>query len=928
MLALSLAFAPALAASVQAAPQAADARPVAGVNEDELILYALQLDELTLSEGLAAYGDPAEPFLPLGEIARLLELDLRLAPSAGRATGSIGEARAPLLLDVPTGVARAGGKQVTVAPEQVRVTPTEIYVAPALLQALLPVEVTVDAEALAVVLRPTTKLPVQSRLERAARLRTLGSSVGEGNDDVLHIEAPYELVSPPAFDVILEAGNDTRGSGFTTRYDLRAAGDLLYTGFQAFVGSDEKGRPSEARLLFERRSREGTLLGPLKATRVSAGDVFTPVLALGPRSVAGRGFFLSTVPLEQASVFETVDLRGELPIGFDVELYVNDVLRSGQRAPVQGRYEFLDVPLVRGINIIRIVSYGPQGDRSEQVRVLNVGSGQLASGRTTLELGVVEQERPLISLRSPAISLPGLAEGKLRAVASVAHGLTEALTVVGGASLYPTASGERRDLVTAGVRTSLFGLSANADAALDRRGGFAAGFGLAGQPLGVSTVLSHAEYRRGFVDENQLSGDPRRRLARNSEVTLDFTLPVLKSQAVPLSLRLLRDGYADGGSSWVASTRASTRIYNTLVSGGLDYQRLSVPVPPPLGEVVAGIRAKGAARRFTTDERLGGMFAASRFIDYKWQFRAVVDYDLLPAADFRSVAFTADRALTDRLALRFGVGQFLRAPRSTNLQAGATLRLPFADLAFNADYSAPRKDWSVGLRLAFGIGYDRGAGRYRMTSPGPATGGSALFRSFLDANGNGRFDKGEAPVAGVGIEGGERKQVTGASGRAFLVGLGTAPSGRLQANTDQVENFYVTTPPRTIEYSPRAGKVLSIDYPLTPAGEVYARLLLRQGGAPVGLSAVRIRLLRQNGEEAKTGATEFDGSIVFTDVAIGEYRLELDPVQAQQLGMRLAKPVTVRISGDVSAPPEVVAEVVFEGAAEPAVQDEEAGDAL
>jgi hypothetical protein len=477
------------------------------------------------------------------------------------------------------------------------------------------------------------------------------------------------------------------------------------------------------------------------------------------------------------------------------------------------------------------------------------------------------------------------------------------------------------------VRTSLFGLAANGDVALDRRGGFAAGVGLAGQPLGVSTVLSHAEYRRGFVDENQLIGDPRRPLARNTEVTLDFTLPVLKSQAVPLSLRLLRDGYADGGSSWIASTRASTTLFSTLVSGGLDYQRLSVPVPVPLGEVVAGMRKQAEARRFTTDQRLGGMFAASRFIDYKWQLRAVVDYDLLPGADFRSVSFTADRALTERLALRFGVGQFLRAPRSTNVQAGATLRLPFADLAFTADYSAPRNDYSVGLRLAFGVGYDRGARRYRMTSPGPATGGSALFRSFLDANGNGRFDKGEAPVAGVGIEGGERKQVTGAGGRAFLVGLGTAPSARLQANTENVENFYVTTPPRTIEYSPRPGKVLTIDYPLTPAGEVYARLLLRQGAAPVGLSAVRVRLLGQDGSEAKTGTTEFDGSIVFTDVPLGAYKLELDPAQAQQLGMRLVAPVAVRITGDASAPPEVVAEVVFEGAAEAAVQNEESQNA-
>ena len=181
-------------------------------------------------------------------------------------------------------------------------------------------------------------------------------------------------------------------------------------------------------------------------------------------------------------------------------------------------------------------------------------------------------------------------------------------------------------------------------------------------------------------------------------------------------------------------------------------------------------------------------------------------------------------------------------------------------------------------------------------------------------------------MAGVAVEGGERKRVTGAGGSAFLVGLGTAPTGRLQADADKVEIFSVTTPPRTIEYSPRPGKVLTIDYPLTPTGEVYARLLLRQGEAPVGLSAVRVRLLRE-GAEAKTGTTEFDGSIVFTDIPLGEYRLEPDPAQAEQLGMRLAAPVTVRIGADASAPPEVEAEVVFERAAEAAGQDREAQDA-
>jgi hypothetical protein len=84
-----------------------------------------------------------------------------------------------------------------------------------------------------------------------------------------------------------------------------------------------------------------------------------PPLSLGPRGAAGRGISFTTRLSSRRACSTRSDLRGELPIGYDVELYINDVLRSGQRAPVQGRYEFLDVPLVRGINIIRIVSYGP-----------------------------------------------------------------------------------------------------------------------------------------------------------------------------------------------------------------------------------------------------------------------------------------------------------------------------------------------------------------------------------------------------------------------------------------------------------------------------------------------------------------------------------------------------------------------------------------
>jgi hypothetical protein len=729
-------------------------------------------------------------------------------------------------------------------------------------------------------------------MERIARLRSLGREA-DGAEEVTRIESPYELFSPPAFDLILESGSDTRGNRFSRRFDVRAAGDLLHTGFQGYVGSDGTGKPSDARMLLERRSLGGGLLGPLGATRVSGGDVFTPALSLGPRSVGGRGISFTTAPLEQASVFDTIDLRGELPIGYDVELYINDVLRSGQRAPVQGRYEFLDVPLVRGINLIRIVSYGPRGERSEQVRVVNVGGGQLKKNQTTIDFGLVQQERPLFSLNRRDDEFAGPAgAGALRLVGSLAYGLSEAVTLVAGAAFYPVAGGGKKQLATAGVRTSLFGLAAHGDAAMDHKGGRALGLGLAGRPLGVSAVLEHFEYDAGFLDENQVVGDASRRLSRHSELTLDFSLPALGSKVIPISFRALRDGYADGGSNWIAGARASTTLANTLVSTGIDYQRSTLP---------------GAPMR----QQLGGNIAASRFLHYKWQLRGVLDYDLLPGADLRALSFTADRAVSDRAALRFGIGHLFQKPRSTSFQAGATFRTSFGDLALTGDFAAPRRDWSVGLRFAFGIGHD--GSRYRVTPPGPASGGSAAFRSFIDRNGNGRFDDGEEGVPNVSLEGGERPGVTDSSGRSFVVGLGAAPTARLRIGTERIDNFYVSAPAATIEFSPRPGKVLQIPYAIVPTGEVMVRLVFQREGEEVGLSAVRLRLVRE-GADPRIATTEFDGSAVFGEVPAGEYRLELDPSQAERLRMRLAHPVSIAVAADGKPSQDVNAEIVFDKA--------------
>ncbi len=61
-------------------------------------------------------------------------------------------------------------------------------------------------------------------------------------------------------------------------------------------------------------------------------------------------------------------MRGILPTGYEVELYRNDILVGSVRTAVNDQYEFLEVPVDYGVNVFRLVFYGPQGQRREEVR--------------------------------------------------------------------------------------------------------------------------------------------------------------------------------------------------------------------------------------------------------------------------------------------------------------------------------------------------------------------------------------------------------------------------------------------------------------------------------------------------------------------------------------------------------------------------------
>ncbi|MBU6394873.1 MAG: hypothetical protein KGQ75_09900 [Sphingomonadales bacterium] len=847
---------------------------LARVQNSDLLLFAVELDGGPLTDSLAVYGDPTDPLIPLAELARLLDLDVQVRPQEGIATGRIGERQSSLTIDLPKGIARTDERSIALTEGAAAVGANDVFVKRAVLEALLPLKVTVDGDESAIKLIATEKLPLQAKRERAAR-RPVNDVDALAQEAVLAVRSDYRMLGRPGFDISGELGTDNARGGLVSRLEGRMALDVLNSAFSGYIATDDRGKPSTARVMLSRRSEEGRMLGGLRATYLGLGDVFTPIMPLGLRSLGGRGIAISTRRQDDASVFDRITLRGELPLGYDVELYVNDILRSGQNTPVQGRYEFIDVPVVRGLNIIRIVSYGPHGERQEQTRVISVGGGQLPAGRFSFDAGLVEQDRAMIAF--PGAQPPGdLARGRLRGNLNLAYGVSTSLTATAALGTWSTPAGKRRGIAALGLRTSLLGAAVQLDAAADFSRGKAGSLSLAGRLGPLSYFLRESEYRGNFQDENNALFDPSRAMRRYTQAALDLSTPIPGGARLPISVQLDRSQFEDGGTAWNAQARSSLLVAGTITALGVQYSRTTR----------AGI----------TNKQMSVNVAASRLINYNWQLRGSADYDVAPRTGLRALALTADRRLSNRYALRLGAAKSFGKVKDLTLQGGIVGHLPFADMTLSGDYSTQQKRWRIGLQFNIGMAFNPFRERYALTPPGPANGASAALEAFVDENGNGKRDRGEEPVPDIGIEGAGKRATTDSNGHAFVTGLGDGRSGRLRVDTSKIDTTFFATPPQFVGYNARAGDVLRIPYPLVPTSELVFRLQLRRAdGKLAGIAAVKVWLVSEKGERV-FGSTEFDGAVMFESVKPGRYHLELDADQAKRLHMHLVRPVEVEVA--------------------------------
>ena len=653
-----------------------------------------------------------------------------------------------------------------------------------------------------------------------------------------------------------------------------AAGEIARLSYDAMLSSDSKGRPQSLRLKAYRSDPDGGLLGPLNATHFAVGDVD----GLSSRLVggaSGRGAQVTNRPLFNPVAFDRTRFEGDLPPGWDAELYRNGELLAFSRSDGSSRYFFDDVPMIYGDNRFEIILYGPQGQQRSRLETINVGQSQVPPGKTWYWAGVSQPGRNILSNlvgRDDGGGPPGEREPgdfrrpDLQAAVQVEHGLDKR-TSIGLLATTLLADNERLTFVEGSVRRSIGPALVEAAVARDSNGGIAARVqGIA--RLGSVSVSAESLYADGFTLNSR-----REDRYRDTRVALDAPLKIGHQRfAAHGDVRLVNRGVAD--RTLDAHGRLSTNINGFNLTSLVNWQRrLGENQPPQADHLDVGLIGTG---------RVGNV-----------RLRGEAQWDIKPESRFRTAELSAYWSASDNADWEGTLAYDAYAKRG---RARVSHIRRFNAVAAAASVEAGTDgSFALGLNLNFSL--DAGSGGMRLTSQKLATGGTVEARIYRDLNDNGRRDAREPWEEGAAITTGQRVSDDLSNKQGLVRVNGLQPYYPIAIGIDtSTLNDPSLAPKKALQVIvPRPGVAAKLEIGLVGAGDIEGMLVRNDGR---GFEGLDVELLDEAGKVVASGRSDYDGFFLFERVAYGRYTLRLTTDSAKIAGVERAIGKVMEIGPD------------------------------
>jgi hypothetical protein len=835
---------------------------------DDMIVLEVQLDGQVLEEALTAYHDQDETYLPLGEIARLLTLSITAKPDQGAATGYVLNEARSFSLQAQQGRVILAGETMAFDPALVRVQDDDLYVASSLLSRWLPLDFTLDLSGLTLQMHAREKLPLQARLERERQAALVGSSpASQDAPEYARHPMPYRLLGMPFIDQTLglglrsSQGNLQESAGYTAYL----TGDLAGMESALFISSTKDNPSPDVRFTLARHDPDAGLLGPLRARSVMfgsgvSGQTVTNVAGHTPTG-HGFGIAVSNRPITTPTSFDRHTLRGDLPPGWDVELYFNGALVGFQSARADGQYSFDEQPLTYGVNEFRLVFHGPLGQQRVEEQSFYLEANSTPPGTFYYNLTHHQDD-----------------EQRLRSIGQFEWGLHKHLTGTAGFALLPPLVGSMADAGVEGssehdqqLYTNL-GLRAfwrsyvlSTEFIRSPSGGLLNESGIKTRIGGVALGISRTKLN-DFTSELFLpTSDP---LRVRDKVRIDGAVPAGVLPRLPLTVELLHDQFQSGRSVSGLTARIASYVQQTAISNQLTIQSS--------GSITSANGALQISRRFA-GVGLSGQLG----------------YSIKPDVRLQTLIMAGDKHLSGGYLANLGVVRSLNS-RETLYTAALNKSLGRYGYGVNASY-ASNGVTTVGMQFFMSMGREPRREQWRFDAQLKADRGAASVRVFEDLNANGVMDDGEQPIenAAIQVNGSRAPQRTDAHGIAWVDRLPVRQDVNVEVDTASLEDPYWVPQVKGMRITPRPGYVAQIDFPILLTSEIDGIVYLKDVNGKRGIGGVEIELLDVDSKEVRaTIKSSADGYYIVPAVMPGRYyvRISAQQLERQELadpGMQL-----------------------------------------
>ena len=851
------------------------------LNLREPLILELRLGQLILTDAFPALLSGSSLELPLGDLAHILDFAITADPQAGLAGGWFIDEKRLFSLSLGRGEAIIAGRTRRFDKALVHVVDGDIYIDVRLLSQWFPIDIAFDLPNLTATITSREPLPLEARLAREeARDRAL-SRQGPGKE-YPKLDQPPGMASIPRFDLYAQAARATNGSSqrkLTYNYNLTGAADLAGTDASLFVAGAAGQAVSDIRTTFERTDLDGklgeSLLGDYGATQIRGGDIYTPQYALSTRNQVVNGATITNFPVGGSpDEFDRITLTGDLPLGWEMEVYRNETLIDFAEARSDGRYEFTDVPLLFGVNVLRLVFYGPQGQVREETRQVRVGLDQIKPGEVKYEFSAGLHDDRLIS--NQVVSGTDARRDQARVMTRFQTGINKNLSVGANVVAVPNSDGGRDTYVGTTLATSFGNLFSKLDLVNQKDGGWATRMIAQTSILGFSTILEH-NITRNFVSE-QFTGTGDSKLNSSTTLRIDGAIALFDLPQMPISLTFDHDRFVNGDRTSTVSSRTTVPIGRLSVTHTFDYSQSKT--------------SSGTSKTGSGTILLGGRIGDVRL-------RGTVGYDLLPTKDYGAITMTAEKRISKNLEVRLGLDRSAPPSPVNTYSFGLNKLTEWSAWGLDLQYSDDAV-FEARVNMAMSFGVNPVTNRPIVQAERTATQGALLSRVFVDHNGNGIFDEGDAPIEGAKLEidRGIRRVASDADG--FLYIPAVTPNRRMvvKVDRDSLKDPFLVPVKEGVAMVANPGGTVRLDFPVVTTGEIDGTVFKVEDSRVFPVSGAEIQLFDGDGNLVKELRSAFDGFYLLEFLPPGEYTVRIDPDQLARLGLTADRVHRLTIDGD------------------------------